>query len=200
LQIRHDLQSVRCISRFSILPFNDRPESNTVDFLLTILAYGAPYTVTLLALLLAMLRQNPRLLLQDYPKDVRAAVPAKTPAEKRASLYWSAAFLFVLLAFPIAAALASRAAHRNTLEIFLSASGVAFLFNLADLLILDWLVVCTITPRFVLIPGTEGMAGYKDYGMHLRAFLIGTVFSAILGLLITGALAAADQLSAANLA
>jgi hypothetical protein len=171
-----------------------------MGLLLIIIVYGVPYAVTLLALLLAMLWHNPRLLLQDYPKDVRAAAPAKTPAEKRASLYWSAAFLFLLVAFPVAAALASRAAHRNTFEIFLSASGVAFLFNLSDLLILDWFIVCTITPRFVVVPGTEGMAGYKDYGMHLKAFLFGMVFSAVLGLLVTAALAAVDEASAANLA
>jgi hypothetical protein len=127
-------------------------------------------------------------------------VPAKTPAEKRASLCRSAAFFGFLVAIPVAAALASRFTHRNTFEIFLSASGVAFLFNLTGLLILDWLIVCTITPRFVVLPGTEERAGYKDYGMHLKAFLFGTVFSVVLGLLVTAALAAADEASAANLA
>jgi hypothetical protein len=43
---------------------------------------------------------------------------------------------------------------------------------------------CTITPRFVVIPGTEGMAGYKDYVFHLRGFLIGSVISAAGGLVI----------------
>jgi hypothetical protein len=43
---------------------------------------------------------------------------------------------------------------------------------------------CTITPRFVVIPGTEGMAGYKDYVFHLRFFLIGSVISAAGGLVI----------------
>jgi hypothetical protein len=38
-------------------------------------------------------------------------------------------------------------------------------------------------PACAAVPGTGGMAGYKDYGMHVSAFLLGTV------LLITGALA-----------
>ena len=55
------------------------------------------------ALILAMLWHNPRLLLQDYPKDVRASVPPKTPAEKQQSTYWAAVFLLLLMAFPMLA-------------------------------------------------------------------------------------------------
>ena len=51
---------------------------------------------------------------------------------------------------------------------FLSAFVVLVVFNLVDRLILDWLVFCPLTPRFVVLPGTEGMAGYKDYRMHFR--------------------------------
>jgi len=32
--------------------------------------------------------------------------------------------------------------------------------------VLDWLIFVTIQPDFVVIPGTEGLAGYKDYGFH----------------------------------
>jgi len=60
---------------------------------------------------------------------------------------------------------------------------VGFLFHLVDWLILDWLIVCTITP-FVVIPGTEGMAGYNNYAMHFRGFLIGMVISVVMGVLI----------------
>lgn len=73
-------------------------------------------------------------------------------------------FWLCLIGFPLAAALATKAAQGNAFEIFLSAAGTLFLFNLVDWLILDWLIVCTITPRFMVLPGTEGMAGYKNYG------------------------------------
>jgi hypothetical protein len=68
----------------------------------------------------------------------------------------------------------------------LRAAGVLFLFNLVDWLILDWLIICTITPSFVVLPGTEGMAGYKNYWMHFKGFLIGTVLSMLVGLIATG--------------
>ncbi len=156
-----------------------------MKILATILIYGVPGSLVLSALILAVLWHNPRLLLQDYPKDVRAAVPPKTPAEKRRSAYWAVMFLLLLVAFPMLAALSAKAAHQGFSGVFLSAFGVGFLFNLVDWLILDWLIVCTITPAFVVIPGTEGMAGYKNYAMHFRGFLIGMVISMALGMLIT---------------
>ena len=44
-------------------------------------------------------------------------------------------------------------------------------FFLFDLLVLDILIFCTWTPHFLVIPGTEGMAGYKDWRMHVRAHM-----------------------------
>ncbi len=146
-----------------------------MGILATILIYGVPASLVLLALILAMLCYNPRLLLQDYPKDVRAAVPPKTPEEKRQSASWAAVLLLLLIAFPMLAAFSTKAAHQGFPSIFLTAFGIGFLCNLVDWLILDWLIVCTITPAFLVIPGTEGMADYKNYAMHFREFLVGTM-------------------------
>jgi hypothetical protein len=154
----------------------------------TVIDYGVPCSLVLSTLILAMALRNPRFLLQDYPKDIQAAVPPKTPAERRASAYWATIFFLVLLAFPIAAALTTKASNGDFSSIFLSTFGVAFLFNVVDWLILDWLIVCTITPRFVIIPGTKGMSGYKNYAMHFRGFLIGTIFSIFLGFIVAVAL------------
>jgi len=109
--------------------------------LATILIYGVPGSLLLSALILAMVWHNPRLLLQDYPKDVRAAVPPKTPAEKRWSASWAGVFLLLMIAFPAFAALPAKAAHQGFLGVFLSAFGVSFLFHLVDWLILDWVIV-----------------------------------------------------------
>ena len=155
---------------------------NTV---LTIIVYGVPASLIISLILLAMVRSNPRLMLRSYPKDVKAAVPPQTPAEKRQTLSWALPFWFVLLAFPSAAALTAHAARLGWVEIFFSAFGVFFLFNVVDWLILDWLIFCTITPKFAVLPGTEGMAGYKNYAMHFRGFLIGTVLSVVIGVVMT---------------
>ena len=152
--------------------------------LFTILLYGIPASVLASAVLFAMGLSNPRLMLQDYPKDVQAAVAPKTAQEKRQTLYWGLPFWVFLLGFPFLAALSAKAAHQGFWEIFLSAFGVFFLGNLVDWLIIDWLIFCTITPKFVVLPGTEGMAGYKNYAMHFKGFLIGTVIAVVVGLII----------------
>lgn len=151
-----------------------------------ILLYGGIGSLVLSALLLSMIWYNPRLMLQDYPKDVQQKAPPKTAIEKRQTLYWGIPFLFLLVAFPVIATIALRLAqpHLSLGAAFLNAFGVALLFNLVDWLILDWLIFCTITPRFAIIPGTEGLPGYKNYAMHFRGFLIGTALSAVVGLLI----------------
>lgn len=64
-------------------------------------------------------------------------------------------------------------------------SGIALLtFNIFDLIILDWLFFCTIQPRSMVLPGTEGMPSYGDYRFHFVGFLKGLGFSAVGGLLI----------------
>jgi hypothetical protein len=51
-------------------------------------------------------------------------------------------------------------------------------------LILDWPVCCIWTPSFAVIPGTAGFAGYKDFGIDFRGFLIRTAISVVLGIII----------------
>jgi hypothetical protein len=137
--------------------------------------------------LFAILNINPRLFLQDYPEDIQRAVPQKSQEERRLSILLGAPFLLLLFAGPLISTLSLK--HQGGGELtFLSASshafGIVFIFNLVDWLILDWLIFCTITPSFLVIPDTEGMAGYKDYTFHFRAFIVGTVLSIVAGCII----------------
>ena len=51
---------------------------------------------------------------------------------------------------------------------------------------LDWLLFCTVQPRMMVLPGTEGMAGYRDYRFHFIGFLKGLGFCLFGGLVIGG--------------
>ena len=62
-------------------------------------------------------------------------------------------------------------------------------FNLLDWLVLDWLIVVAIRPSFIILPGTEGMAGYRDYGFHFRGFLIGMLITFITSIVVAGGVA-----------
>jgi hypothetical protein len=72
------------------------------------------------------------------------------------------------------------------MEAFLSSFLILMFFNLVDLLILDWLLFVTIQPRPIILPGTEGMAGYKDYAFHFYGFLKGVMISAIMSVIVAG--------------
>ena len=150
---------------------------------------GAILSVIASILLIAILRFNPRLFLQDYPGEIQNQVAPKTEKEKRQSLIVGIPFLIVVIAVPFISTLTLK--HQSgegvsCLHLFLNAFGIVFVFNLVDLLLLDWLMFCTITPKFVVIPGTEGSEAYKDYGYHFRASITGTILSVVGGLVIAG--------------
>lgn len=152
-----------------------------------LIADGAVLSILASLLIIFILWFNPRIMLQDYPKDVQAKAPPKTPQEKRLTLFLGIPFLLLLIAVPFISSLTLKQQTQGQISfwaLLINAFGVAFIFNLVDWLILDWLMFCTITPKFMVIPGTEGLAGYKDYFFHFRGFLIGSVISAVAGLII----------------
>jgi hypothetical protein len=152
-----------------------------------ILIYGSILSVMASAIILISLYLNPRLWLQDYPKEIQQKVSPKTKKEKRQSLYWGIPFLIILFAIPFFSAWTLRnedPSSRSFLSLFLTAFGVGMFFNIVDLLIIDFLVVCLWRPRFLVLHGTEGMKAYRDYFHHFRAFMVGTVVSLLVGVII----------------
>jgi len=139
--------------------------------------------------LIAVGHFNPRLFLDDYPEDIQKEAPQKTEKEKRQSILVKIPFWLLLVAVPLISTLTLKRQSEggvSFLHLFLNAFGVVFIFNLVDLLLLDWVMVCSITPRFMVIPGTEGNVGYKDYFFHVRAFIVGTLLSIVAGAVIAG--------------
>jgi hypothetical protein len=103
-----------------------------MTLMFTSILYGLLLSISLSVLIMIMLVRNQRLLLHSYPKDVRAAVPPKSPAERREGTCWKAMFLILTIFFPFATVPASKTSDCDFLEAFLIAFGVAFLFNLVD--------------------------------------------------------------------
>ncbi|MCI0765086.1 nitroreductase [Bacillus sp. TL12] len=151
------------------------------------LLVGAIMSIILSIMILGLLYYNPRLWLNDYPKDIQKAVLPKTIDEKRQTLYFGIVYNVILFGTPLISTFLLNQ-HEKLLFInaFLHSFGILMIFNLVDLLIIDWLIFCWITPRFVVIPSTEGMKGYKNYRMHLRGAMIGTPFLIIASLFIAG--------------
>jgi hypothetical protein len=151
-----------------------------------ILRDGAMLSLVGSIYLLVLLRFNPRMFLRHFPKEIREIVPPKSKKEQRTSV-----LLGLLIAVPFTSALLWRAATlggHSFWELFAYVFGVLFIFNLVDLLILDWPIVCWIEPRWVILPGTEHVVFPTQYLHHFKGFLMGIVSFVIVGLAVAALL------------
>lgn len=144
----------------------------------TFFAWAGGYAGALALWIVLSLRIEPRVWIQDLPERLKALVPPKTPAEKRLTLVFGIPMiLWILFAPGLSALSAYRSAglgEPSFLVLLAWSYGMNVVFNLVDLVVIDWGVVCTWTPRFVIVaPLTPADA--KDYGYHGRAFLKGFV-------------------------
>ncbi len=126
------------------------------------------------------------MFVDNYPPDIKQKYGPISPRAARLRPFITALLFMPFLLVPIIGLFALQA---EVLSVpFLPAlvfSGVTLLvFNIFDLIVLDWIFFCTIQPRSMVLPGTEGMAGYRDYRFHFIGFLKGLGFSAVGGLII----------------
>lgn len=124
----------------------------------------------------------------DYPPAIQARFGPMSPRAARIRPYFAAAFFIVALAIPLFGLFRLREQLGSVLfvEALVFGTAAMLVFNLYDLLILDWLLFCTIQPRSMILPGTEGMVAYRDYRFHFIGFLKGLGFCAISGPVIGG--------------
>ena len=125
----------------------------------------------------------------DYPPDIREKYGPMSARAARLRPFVAVVFFLIVLAVPLLglAALRSGGMQVTFLPALVFGAIALLVFNVFDLLILDWLLFCTIQPRMMVLPGTEGMAGYRDYRFHFIGFLKGLGFCAVVGLVVAGA-------------
>ncbi|HDR6316497.1 TPA: nitroreductase [Bacillus thuringiensis] len=148
---------------------------------------GVIMSIVLSVMILGSLYYNPRISLTEYPKEIQRVVFPKSIYEKKQTIYFNIAYNAILFGTPV---VSTYILHKHEkllyIDAYLHTFGILMIFNLVDLFIIDWLVFCWITPKFVVIPSTEGMKGYKDYKFHLRGAIVGTKFLAIVSLFLAG--------------
>jgi hypothetical protein len=151
-----------------------------------ILMNGTVLSLVLGVIILGSLRYNARLWLQDYPKPIRDKVPPLSAVEKRERLVLGLMVMGVLFGGVFLTTLQLRTYPAGAvsfgtayLHIFL----IVAMFNLFDAVVLDLFVITLLKPRFVILPGAEGMEYlFHDYRKHLTDFLKGMAFCAIASL------------------
>jgi len=151
-----------------------------------ILVDGATLSAALTVVILGSLAYNPRLWLQDAPPRVRSLAPPLTDAERRKRLV-VAALLFLVIA-GVTVWSASRLIARNGPAVpyvtaFGHFAGVFLLFNLFDLIVLDWFVVLVVKPPFLRrfsVPGLSYEETVGSFGYHLMGFVKGLGFVVVM--------------------
>jgi hypothetical protein len=126
---------------------------------------------------------NPRMMLQDYPREIIRLVPPKTDTEKRQGICFAIPLLLIMIGYPAAVSWYYVPRPATILDLFVTMWSLMLFMNVFDLLVLDWLMFCTITPGFVVLRGTEGSPGYKNYLFHFVGFLKGVVITAVISIL-----------------
>jgi hypothetical protein len=145
--------------------------------------WGVVFGLVFCAATLVLGRINAAMLVNEYPPDERAKFGAMDARTRRQANLASLPLLIILGAVIVfaLAALRSQTGDLSALDTFLVTVTMFQVWNLLDLLLLDWFLLLTLRPRFMILPGTEGMAGYRDFGFHFRKFLNGIVLTFILG-------------------
>ena len=151
------------------------------------LLWGTVFGVVFSIAMLIIGRVNAEMILNDYPPDIRAKVgPMSEKTRKQANLaslpLLATLGLIVVLGLGQLRNLTGELTFVNT---FIVTTTIFQVWNLIDLVLLDWFLLMTLKPRFMILPGTEGMAGYSNYGFHFRKFLNGIVFTLILSVIVT---------------
>jgi hypothetical protein len=149
---------------------------DTDTFILHSIIYCVIFTLALVPIGLT----NPRMMLQDYPKEIQKLVPPKTNEEKRMGIFFAIPLLAVLIGYPGFVAWYYSPEPVTFISVFTTMWGIMMVMNVFDLIVLDWIMFCAITPRFVVIKGTEGSPAYKDYMFHFIGFLKGIVITGVI--------------------
>ena len=118
----------------------------------------------------------------DYPKAVKDKVPPQTKREKLIALIVGIPWLLFALVYPVASTFmmkASLGGEISLLAAIMTPVACFALFTFGDLVLLDWLLVSKLTPKWVMIPGTVA-EDYKDFSEHYRAHGKLAVFISVL--------------------
>jgi hypothetical protein len=155
-----------------------------------VITHGLFYGVVVTGyLFLIMITFSPRVWgYHDYPEIVKNKVPAQTKKEKTLAAILGLPWFIFVAGFPVYSTFALKSKLGGEIPFLTASLNVLAMFlmaTLGDLVLLDWLLVSRITPRFVIIPGSVD-EDYKDFSHHYRGHAKAVIPMILLGLLIAG--------------
>lgn len=153
------------------------------------LLYGAVLSAVATVVILGSLRWNVEIWLNDFPEDVRLAYgPPRNPETPRQRRLVSVVFFLFIIILLIAsiAGLVDLLGELTFAAVFTHVLIMLMVFNVVDLVVIDWLALLALRPNWAVLPGTEGLPGYHNWIFPLIDFLKGTVFILFASAVIAG--------------
>jgi hypothetical protein len=148
----------------------------------SVLLHGLVWSGIWVAAMYIIFKLAPHTLVHNYPKELQklANVPVKS---KRLTVIVSLSVWVVIIGYYLFAVIWTfRSQTAGFLDITAFSFAIFMVWNVFDLIILDWLVFCTIQPSIMVLKGTKGHPAYKDYMFHFIGFLKGICIAAVFAL------------------
>ena len=167
--------------------------------LYTGLLYVGLVSLVMTALILVTFRWNPEIWVHDAPPKIRERYgPVSAKAKRDGQLASIPTFLLLagVLILAIMDVYRRAGGALRYWDVFVVVFVALQTFNVFDLVVIDWLVVATLRPKQLLLPGTETWEGYADYGFYLQGFLKGLVGITAASLLFAGGAVLVARLAA----
>lgn len=136
-------------------------------------------------LVIIAVRVFPFTIEHDYPIEVRkvANVQHPTPKQKiQGILFGLVGFtiqfgLLILFAF-----IHFRDKELSFWSLFKYLWFICMTWNVVDLIVVDWLMICKLSVKLFVLPNTEKCNANKDYKFHFIGFLKGCVATTVIAL------------------
>jgi hypothetical protein len=158
--------------------------------LLHSLRFGGILAAALFVFIIGGMLFNRELWLNNYPGDIRQKYGPPAPRTVRQRRGFGIAMLaiqvIVILWDALTLPAGSGAAHASFLSTLRSTLIVFLCGSLMDFLVIDTLLGMVLRVKFMVLPGTEGLAGYRNLRFHFDAFLRGVFAGAVLCAVLSG--------------
>ncbi len=150
------------------------------------------YSFALILIRLVSQFLHARLWLNEYPEPIRSAAAPMSRREKLAKRLLDIPLLIIKVGYPVFSSFVNKAAMGQGYTLWFGFAHLLVLYSvfiLIDLLVLDGLIFCLITPRFVVIDGTRELkSAYKDFRFHVKKALSDFGLSVVFSALVMGVL------------
>ena len=155
----------------------------------TAVIHGVIWSALWAAMVAVSVHRFPWTIAHDYPADVTECAHILQPSvnQKRLAIVFFVCVFFLLAGTAIFSVFCTYGAKDvSFVTIFCHLWIMAMMWNAVDLLVVDWFMICTLSAKLFIFPGTENCKGNKDYLFHFMGFLKGLIAMTLTALILSG--------------